>query len=216
MATDTGLRLDLYNNALLEIGDRRLTNVTEGVEARHVIDQVYSKVIKECLEAGSWNFATETIKATADTGVTPGFGYSEVFAKPTDWVATTAVSEDENFSTPLLNYFDDVNYWSADSSPIYVRYVSSDTGMGLELTRWPQRFTRYVELELASRIVKRLGGSGDDKEVIDKARDKAKKAALSQDSMNEAQPKFLPPGSWTLSRGGRSGGDRGSRSKLTG
>jgi hypothetical protein len=68
--------------------------------------------------------------------------------------------------------------------------------MGLELTRWPQRFTRYVELELAARVCIRLGGSGADKERIDKERDKVKRAAMGQDAMNEPQPKFAPAGSW--------------------
>jgi hypothetical protein len=210
-------KLGLYSAALLEFGDRKLASLTETTEARRVLDQVYDNVLKECLEATSWNFATETIKAVADTGVTPSFGYTEVFAKPTDWVTTTAISQDENFSQPLLHYYDDVNYWSANTTPLYIRYVSNDTGMGLELTRWPQRFTRYVELELAARVCIRLGGSGADKGRIDKERDKVKRAAMGQDAMNEPQPKFPPAGSWTRSRQGRLGrGDRGSRSALTG
>jgi hypothetical protein len=209
-------KLGIYNSALMEFGDRQLASLTEAVEARRVLDQVYTKVVNECLEAGSWNFATETIKTVADTGVAPDFGYTEVFAKPSDWVITTAVSEDENFALPLINYYDDVDYWSANTSPLYVRYVSNDTGMGLELNRWTQRFTRYVELKLASRVCIRLGGDKEDKKRIDEEKRKAKRAAKSLDAMNEAQPKFAPPGRWTSARGGRSGRDRNSRSNLTG
>jgi hypothetical protein len=210
-------KLGLYSAALLEFGDRTLASLTENNEARRALDQVYDNVVAECLESTSWNFATETIKAAADTGVTPSFGFTEVFAKPTDWVMTTAVSEDENFSHPLVYYYDDVNYWSADVTPIYIRYVSNDTGMGLELTRWPQRFTRYVELALAARVCMRLGGgSGDKKRIEDELR-VAKRRAMATDAMNEPQPKFPPEGSWTTSRGGRLGrGDRGSRSSFTG
>ena len=210
-------RLEIYNGALLEFGNRRLASLKEKGEARRVLDNRYSDVVADCLAAASWNFATETIRADADTGVTPEFGYAEVFSKPTDWVNTVAVSEDENFVYPLIYYVDDVSWWSANTSPIYVRYVSDDTGMGLELTRWTDRFRRYVELELASRICLRLNGSPSDKERIDKARDKAKRTASSSDAMNEPQPKFFPASSWTVARGGRtSHGDRGSRSNLTG
>jgi hypothetical protein len=209
-------KINLLNGALLELGHRRLSDTGENVEAGRELNFVYDSVIQDCLSVGSWNFATETIKATSDTGVTPSFGYSEVFAKPSDWLRTVAVSEDENFASPLLRYYDDANYWSAESSTIYVRYVSNDTGMGYELTRWTPAFRRFVELELAARVCMRITQNNSLTAETEKKRDRARKAALNQDSMNEPQPKFPPPGKWTLARGGGSGGDRGSRGSLTG
>lgn len=211
MATKAGL----FNAALTELGHNTLSDTGEAVEAGRLLVAAYDRVVAECLDAGSWNFATESIKAVADTGVTPNFGYTEVFAKPTDWVRTIAVSEDEDFSLPLIHYYDDVNYWSANSSPIYVRYVSNDTGMGLELTRWTPAFTRFVELELAVRVAPRIA-SGEVARVTF-LRDKARRAALNRDAMNEPNPKFPPPGNWTRSRrSGSSGRDRGNRGSFTG
>ena len=214
MATKIGV----FNNALLELGHRILVDTGENVEAGRLLNAVYTQVVTEALSVGSWNFAMETIKLDADTGVTPAFGYTEVFAKPTDWIRTMGVSEDEFFSFPLLTYYDDSNFWSADSSPIYVRYVSDDTGLGFELTRWPAAFTRYVELEHASRVAFRITQSEQLKAAVDALRDRARRNALGQDAMNENQPKFPPPGSWTMSRGGRTGGrrDRGNRGSLIG
>lgn len=206
----------LYQEALTELGDVTLLTTRSG-EARRALDEVYSQVLGEVLEAGSWNFAMETIKATADTGVAPNFGFTEVFAKPSDWVRTIGISEDEYFTVPLLQYYDDVNFWSADTSPIYVRYVSNDTGLGLEQTRWPDTFKHYLELELASRVCMRLTNNANLKEQIDVKRDKARRTALNKDALNEPNPKFAPMGSWNLARGGITGrSDRGSRSNLTG
>ena len=213
MATKAGI----FNAALIELGHRTLADTGEAVEPGRVLNQVWSRVVSDCIEAGSWNFAMETIKAAADTGVTPEFGYTEVFAKPSDWVRTIGVSLDENFAYPLLQYYDDATFWSADSTPIYIRYVSNDTGLGFELTRWPAAFTRFVELELASRVAPRLTQSESLRERIDKDRDKARRRALNVDAMNEAQPKFAPSGSWSMSRNGRqSRGDRGNRGSFTG
>src|SRR3990167_5013929 len=210
-------KLGVFNGALLALGHRRLSDTGEAVEAGRDIVSVYDQVVKECLSAGSWNFAMETIQADADTGVTPEFGFAEVFAKPSDWLRTIGVSADENFSRPLLQYYDDANFWSADSTPIYVRYVSNDTGLGMELTRWPPAFTRFAELELAARICNKVTQNSSLREEVKEDRDKARRAALNHDAMNEPQPKFTPPGSWTSSRASRSGGgDRGSRSRLTG
>lgn len=209
-------KLAAFNNALVELGHRPLADTGEAVEAGRLLNQVWPQVVNECLSIGSWNFATETIEATADTGVTPEFGYTKVFAKPSDFVRTVGVSQDEYLNCPLTSYYDDINFWSADSSPIYIRYVSNDTGMGLELSRWPALFARYVETELAARVAPKIANEAA-AERLEKKRDKARTRALNVDAMNEPQPKFLPPGSWTGARGGRIGrGDRGSRSRLTG
>lgn len=211
-------KLSLYDGALQSLGQERLSDTGENVKAGRELNNVYSKVVGECLSMASWNFAMETIKADADTGVTPSFGYPEVFAKPSDWVRTIAVSTDENFAYPLTRYYDDANFWSADSTPIYVRYVSNDTGLGLDLTRWSENFARFVELELAHRVCLPLTQNNSLKEQIGKDRDQARKTAKNIDAMNESQPKFPPPGSWSQARWGGNGGrrDRGSRGSLTG
>lgn len=210
-------KLSIFNGALMALGERRLTDTGEDSEPARELAVVYDQVVEECLSVGSWNFAVETIMADADTGVVPEFGYAEVFAKPDDWLRTVAVSQDPYFNRPLLHYIDDVNYWSADSTPIYIRYVSHDTGIGLELTRWTAHFSRYVELELAARVGLRLTQNASLVEAVNGLRDKARKTALNRDSMDEAQPKFPPPGNWTLARGaGASRRDRGPSGTFTG
>jgi len=209
-------KLALYNAALVELGMRPLANLTEEVESRRLLDTVYTNVVDDCLSEGSWNFATETVKLDADTGVTPNFGYQEVFAKPSDWVRTVAVSGDEDFSAPLTQYYDDFNFWSSNITPIYVRYVSSDTGAGYDLNRWPTKFRRYVELSLAQRVAAKLTQSDAIRDSIISDTDKAKKKALSEDAMNEPNPKFPPMGSWNTSRLSSTSYHRGRRNRLTG
>ena len=97
-----------------------------------------------------------------------------------------------------------------------MRYVSNDTGLGNELTRWPASYRRYVELELALRMGPEITQSGTILQRIEKLRDKARTNARNKDAMDEANPKFAPPGSWTRARTSRTGGDRGSRNSLTG
>lgn len=206
----------LYTSALYELGNRKVLT-SENVEARRALDDVYDEVVAECLESGSWNFAMETVQLDADTGVTPNFGFTKVFAKPSDWVRTYAISGDEYLNYPLMQYYDDSNFWSADISPIYARYVSDDTGLGLDLTRWPTSFVRYVELELAVRVCMRLTQDKGLWEQLKKDRDIARRKAKNKDSMDGASVKFKPDGSWTESRYGRAGwGNRGSRGRLIG
>ena len=210
-------KLGIFNGALRELGQRRLTDTGDLETSAYELVDIWDQVVEECLSVGSWNFAMETIKADADTGVVPEFGYTEVFAKPSDWVRTHAISEDEYFNYPMLHYDDDANFWTCNSTPIYARYVSNDTGLGLDLNKWPVKFARYVELELADRVCIRLVASASEKERIAKDRDTARRTALNHDAMNERNPKYSAPGSWTQSRtGGGIRGDRGSRNRLTG
>jgi len=211
-------KLSVFNESLAELGNGPIEDTGEAVEAARTLNQRWDRTVADCLAEASWNFATETIRADADTGVSANvaFGYSKVFAKPSDWVNTIFLSEDDHFNFPLLDYEDVVGYWSTDRSPIYVKYVSNDTGMGLDLGRWTSLFTRYVELELAERCCMRITQNSSLRDEIRKKRDAARKNAKNKDAMNEGT-KFPPPGSWTMARGGRLGrGDRGSRGSLTG
>jgi len=200
---------------LTALGDYNIS-LTENSTARRVLDNVYDQVVAECLKRGSWNFAMESVKLVADTGVEPNFGDSEIFAKPTDFVRLFALSADENFDHPLLQYVLEQDYIAAPVTPIYMRYVSDDTGMGLELSRWTPDFRRYVELELAARVCFRLTQDKTLADRVDKLRDKARKEALSNDAMDEASAKFKPEGFWNAARRGRNRGDRGRTDKLIG
>jgi hypothetical protein len=211
-------KLALWNAALLELGNERLSDTGDPVKAGRELTAVHDQVVAECLAVGSWNFTLETVKIDADTGVTPAFGFTEVFSKPADWVRTIGVSLDDRFSYPLTQYYDDASIWSADSSPIYVRYVSNDTGLGLNISRWTALFNRFVSMEMADRVCMALTQNANLKQQVGERRDKARKRALNVDAMDQAQPVFPPPGSWTQARWGGNGGrrDRGSRGSLIG
>ena len=212
------VKLTVWNAALRVQGNRKVGDTGDERESARVLTGAWDDVVAECLEYADWNFAAETVKLAADTGVEPEFGFKEVFAKPNDWVKTIQVSGDEYFSSPLIQYVDDINFLSADFSPIYLKYVSNDTGMGLELARWPASFRRYVELELAFQTGDRLTEDEGKLERIEVRRDKARRTAMNHDAMNEPQPKFAPTGAWSQSRYGRHGTrrDRGNRGSLIG
>lgn len=208
-------QLAIYNDALIEMGDRPLSSLSENTEARRILDQAYSSVVAHCLEAGLWNFAKRTVRLDSDTSITPAFGPGEVFAKPDDWVRTMAMSYDDQFRAPLVEYTDETSYWVADATPIYLQYVSDDASYGNNLDRWPESFTRFVVYELAMRTCTRITQNASKKDDLEKSRDRALRRAKNRDAMNENQPKFAPMGSWNRARGGGTT-ERGRTDRLIG
>lgn len=210
-------KLQLYNDALLYCGETALASLSEDREARYLLDQVYDTGgIEDCLEEAPWIFALRTVKGDYDPTITPSFGYRRVFAKPTDWVATAELCEDEYFNSPLLRYSDEGGYFHSDLDIIYIRYVSNDTSYGLDLDAWPPSFNCFVAAHFASKIILKTTSDEKKQKTIYAIRENELKGAKNKNAM--ASPtKFSPPGKWQMSRNGtRRRRDRGNRNSFYG
>lgn len=211
-------QLRLYNKALRNLGERRLSAVDENIEPRRILDDIYNdEAIKNCLEQGYWNFAMRTQEVSFDPGITPSFGYRFAFTKPDDWVNTYEISTNQYFDPPLLQFHDEGNNWFCDHQTIYIRYVSDDSAYGSDLSLWPETFAEFVGWYLAKEAAGQITGTSADDPEIKKGFKDARKEARSNDVLNQAV-KFGPQGSWSGARAGRYGGrsDRGNPGSLTG
>ena len=209
-------QLSLYNEALRLIGERRLASISENREPRRVLDDVWNDgAVDYCLEQGQWNFAMRAVEITP-SAVTPAFGFTYAFDKPNDFIRTAGVSEDESFNVPLLDTMEEVGFWFANVTPIYVRYVSNAASYGSDFQRWPSSFAKYVAAFLASEICFTITQSAEKQNfIITLAMDRLKKAK-SIDAMADATA-FTPQGGWSSARQGRrSRMDRGNRGSLIG
>lgn len=208
-------QLALYNEALRLIGERRLASLSENREPRRVLDDVWTDGAREyCLEQGQWNFAMRAVKITKSATI-PAFGYKNAFDKPSDFIRTAGVAEDEYFNVPLTRMLEEVGFWFADIDPIYVRYISSSASYGLDLTRWPKTFAKYVAAFLASEVVFTLTQSTDKQRYILSILQQRLTDARSKDALNDATA-FMPQGAWTASRRSGARRDRGARGQLIG
>jgi hypothetical protein len=191
-------KLGIYNAALLILGERKLSSLSEAREPRRALDDAYDDGVGYCLERGFWNFAMRAIQADSSASVTPTFGYNYAFAKPSDFVRLHSFGGTETFDPPLMTVVDEPNYWYANVDPLFVRYVSNDTAYGLDLSLWSETFSDYVANRLAVKTCKRITGKAPDGDMkLDEK--KARAVALSKDAMDEP-PGFPPRGSWVNSR----------------
>lgn len=208
-------RLALYNEALRLCGERRLASLTEAREPRYLLDDVWDAGgVDDCLEAGQWNFALRSQMIDYDTSISPSFGYTYGFSKPSDWIRTVGLCSDEFFRSPLLQYTDEVDYWYADITPIYVRFVSNDSGYGGNIGNWPSSFATFASSFFAQKIIYKLTSDKERIALVEKKLKKDKLDAMNKDAMNEPTS-FPAKGSWVRNRAGsmwtrRDGGTRGS------
>ena len=218
-------RLQLYNDALLICGARFLTTLSEDVESRRLLDNVWdSNGVRYCLEQGQWQFAMRTQKIEYDPSTEPPFGYNRAFNKPTDWVLTSALCTDEFFNVPLLGYADELEFWYSSIDTIYVKFVSDDTNYGYDLAIWPATFCDYAAAYFASKILTKISSSEDRIRYLMGAPgdidggELGRRLTIAKSRAAMTQPTQFPAsGSWTSSRFGRNGArDRGSRSRLIG
>lgn len=210
-------QLSIFNGALRELGERRLAATTEATEPCRLLNDNWSEAVAYCLEQGHWKFAQRSAQVLYNPAYAPSFGLRWQFDKPADLVRVSKLCIDAYFNAPLLRYETEGSFWFADVDTLYVSYVSSDVAYGGDMSKWPSTFVRYVELELASRIVKRLTQNSTDKETLKKDTHKALVDSRSKDA-EQAPTQFFPAGSWTRARygNGHGTGDRGSKSNLIG
>lgn len=203
-------KLAVYQEALEHLGERRLSDLTEAREPRYLLDDAWDGSIQHCLEQGFWNWAMRSVQVVPENATTTAFGYARTYIKPTDWVRTYVVSEDERFELPTEDFIDENGYWFSDAEALYVRYVSNDAAFGANLTQWPQSFTTFVALHLARRICRRLTNSQEMFETFWKLEKMAKADAQSKDAMNEGNRR-MPLGTWVRSRGSSTTSSRWNR-----
>lgn len=195
-------KLSVYNGALFKIKQRKIASLTSTDPSRYLIDEVYDKVLLFMLEAGAWNFAQRTVAVDAATDVEPGFGWSNAFEVPDDFVRIIAISTNPLLYPPMTanQYSFENDYWMANASVLYVAYVSNDSDFGLNLNKWTASFTEAVEYELADRIAPPLTNmGGDEAERLAARKRTALRNARTKDAYNQAG-QMQPPGALSQSR----------------
>lgn len=200
MSIDSASKLQLYNGALLMLGSRKLASLTEEVESRRVLDQIYDNGgIRRVLQHGFWKFGMRTIRLEYDPDFTTPFGYTYTFDMPSDLVRLYSLCSDEFFTTPVQLYQDDGTHWFCDLTQLYIRYVSDGDDYGMDYAKWPESFREYVEGYFALKAVKRITDAKADAEDLARDVHLLKIKAKSEDALREPTGLTVPSG-WSVAR----------------
>ena len=178
MAVD---KLSLYNNALLLIGQRSLSSLTEDREPRHLLDASYAlDAIEYCLEVVRPVFARKTQLISTVT-VSAEHDLDNVHTLPADYISIVGVYSDAKLDQEINRYIIEGNTLSCEYSTIYLRYITSD--VVTDFTNWVPSFSRVVAAYLAREISIKL--SPDKTEDMNALLAERIDAAASLDSARE-------------------------------
>lgn len=174
--------LGLYNGALRILKEGRLSDTTDDVPARYLLDDAIDGAKADTLEKGQWNFAKRSTSVSGSASATMGYSYR--FTKPTDCVRLISISSSSAYYPPLEAYDEDATYWYSNVTTIYITYVSDDASYGGDLTKWPESFAKVIEAYLAVEIAPSLTKSDALIGHAEGVLDDAMRRALAKDAIN--------------------------------
>lgn len=177
-------KVDIWNRALVRIGESQLESPTDDGKSAQVLRTVYPQVLKEVLEEESfaWNFA-QRAKALALVSNDPVTGYGYAYQLPTDYVTVLKLGNPrahwEIFGSEL----------HTDESQAVLTYVA----LVDQPSAYPGKFVKALALalavELATNHFKKSAAYLERLEAAySKALNEAWVADMRQD--NEAQPQM--------------------------
>lgn len=141
-------KLTLYNNALLLLGQRKLSSLTEDRTPRHDLDLVWDLGADDyCLEIVKPVFSRLTDKLTSSSTSTE-HDLDNVFTLPSDYVTVVGVYSDAVLDQPVSRYIIEDDTLACNHATIYLRYVSN----GRALANWSPSFARVVAAYLAREV----------------------------------------------------------------
>jgi hypothetical protein len=180
-------QLSLYNEALLLVGERELTSLTDDVEARYRLDTAYANGVDYCLELVNPVFARKTVKLTTFS-TSSVHAFDNVFTLPSDYISMVRAYSDEKLDQPISRYIIEGSTLACNYSSLFLRYISN----GYALTSWDKSFERVVVAYLASEIAPRI--APDEMERIEVTYANRLKQAIELSKQKEPDPRASDEG----------------------
>jgi hypothetical protein len=143
--------VEICNNALIRIGAKRISDLSDDTKEGRLCDERYFKVVKHVLREHPWNFAIDRVALAEDAGTTPEFDYARQFDLPSDCIRMLSTDAFPNGRWALEG-----RKILSDESAVEIRYVK-DVSESPHL--FDDMFKEAVALKMASEFAKILANS---------------------------------------------------------
>lgn len=172
-------KLALYNDALLLVGERQLSSLSEDHEPRYLLDSAWDLGATDyCLTAVKPVSQRTTVKLNTPA-TSSAHGLDSVHTLPSDCVALVGVYLDEKLDQPITRFIQEGSTIACEFATVYVRYVTN----GNDVSTYDVIFAEVVSAYLARKVVGKI--APDEVARVEAAFQTAIKIALDVESQRE-------------------------------
>ena len=149
MATSS---VQICNSALIKIGAKTITALTDDSKAARLCNEQYDKLRKKLLRGHLWNFAIFR-KSLAATANTPSYGFVNEFLLPSDVLRVIETDLIAGSEWVIEQNTDGNKALLCNSSSIKVRYIKDVTNTTLFATDFEEALAYMLAADLAYPLV---------------------------------------------------------------
>ena len=130
--------LDVVNRALVKIGSREISSLTDGSKAARIMGAMIDSIRDKFLRKNPWNCAVERVQIAKDT-VAPAWGWASAYTLPSDYIkllnvessstATLAMSGSKNTPRNIAYKIEGGKILCDETDALNVRYLKRLTDM---------------------------------------------------------------------------------------
>lgn len=140
--------VDICNNALIRIGSKTITSLTDGDKVANSCNTVYERTRDTLLRMHLWNFAMKRTQLASEQAA-PAFGFSYSYPLPSDFIRVKQLDESDD------PYKIEAGKLLTDASTVKLIYVSRIE----DVAQFDPLFTEALVLLLAINLSYILIGS---------------------------------------------------------
>ena len=158
--------VDICNQALVAVGEPRITSLDDAAPAARWCKEVYADSRDALLEETEWSFAIERA-ALAPLAEAPDWGYSHQFLLPADCLKILEAREDRQ-----VNTYNDLDWRRegrkvvCDASTIYIRYTRRVEDPSEFSPSFVKTLSSKVAWDISIAVAENRGLSADEARVF--------------------------------------------------
>jgi hypothetical protein len=187
---------NIYNDALLILGQTKITDINDDSHRRSVLDTaINADIVTAALEDIGWHWALKSMESEYNPSLEPTWGWRYAHDWPIDLHRLEGIYQDEYFQVPLKSYLDENKIFFTDSDIMYIQYVSIDFINSPDA--WSPSFRRLIAARIAKDTYMTLNPAAAEKAEGEFS--KRESAAKTIDVM-QSPPRVIAEGNWVRAR----------------
>lgn len=172
MATELS-KLTVYNLALAELEQEPIVALSADTRNVKVLNNAYNLVLRTCLKARNWDFATTFATPNLISAATNLSGYARLYALPNDFLEFQKVFDSDRKN---VDYIRTAEGLYTDANPVYIQY----TKYFEDYSKFDEHFIQLLAYTLAEMCAAEITGDTQKEDFLGKKNDKLEGIAASR------------------------------------